>query len=199
MRWTHGALVGGLLATLGCGPAADFGMTDPPVLSAPAEWNVVTSESDLMLHAPRDREFPGITLTIPAGWEERPRSSDMIHAEYQLDGPAGVARLTLSSTGGGLEANLERWRNQFQRQPDDPAPQQTAITVDGKPAMLIELWGTFHDGFRRDGHQPDWSMLGAAIPTGPAHFFVKLTGPRETVAVHREAIRNLVLTARLQR
>ena len=146
---------------------------------------------------PTEKHFQGITLTLPAGWEERPLTSDMIQAEYRVPGSAGPARMTLSSAGGSVEANLERWSGQFRRGPDDPAPLRETLTVDGREAIIIELQGTFTDGFSGNGPQSNWSMLGAIIPTGPANFFVKLTGPKETIATQRNSFRELIASARL--
>lgn len=95
-----------------------------------------------------------------------------------------------------MDANIDRWRGQFTRGVDDPAPQEETITIGGEPARMIELHGSFRDGFGGGAPQPKSTMLGAVIPTGPANFFVKLTGPRETVAEYREAFRTLVTTAR---
>jgi hypothetical protein len=171
-----------------------------PVPVAPAiESSGTTStagEAGTVLAEAKERVFEGITVTVPAGWEERTPASEFIQAEYRLTGPGGPARLTMSSAGGGMDANIDRWRGQFTRGPDDPAPQEETITIGGEPARLIELHGTFRDGFGGGAPQPKSTMLGAVIPTGPANFFVKLTGPRETVAEHREAFRTLVTTAR---
>lgn len=147
---------------------------------------------------PVEKRFAGVVLTIPAGWIEKPVASDVLQGEYQLPGAAGPARLTLSSTGGGLEANLDRWRGQIQRRPSDPEPQEETIAVGGRDAVLLEVTGQFQDQFSGGGTKSDWTLLGAAIPTGPAHFFLKMTGPRETVAEHREAFRQLVASARLE-
>ena len=148
---------------------------------------------------PRVKQFEGISLTVPAGWTEKAPASEFIQAEFQLPGSGGPARLTMSSTGGGIEANLERWRGQFTVGPNDPPPEQTTIPVDGAEAVVLELTGEFHDQFGGAGTRSDWGLLGAAIPTGPAHLFLKLTGPRETVAAHREAFRQMVAAARLDR
>lgn len=183
----------------GCGEKPS-GTPSPPVPTAPAAATTsttsATNDAGTVLAEAKERVFEGITVTVPAGWEERTPASEFIQAEYRLTGPGGPARLTMSSAGGGMDANIDRWRGQFTRGADDPAPQEETITIGGEPARLIELHGTFRDGFGGGAPQPKSTMLGAVIPTGPANFFVKLTGPRETVAEHREAFRTLVTTAR---
>ena len=107
--------------------------------------------------------------------------------------------MTLSSAGGGVEANLERWQGQFQPGPNDASPERTTVTVDGVEATIIELHGTFTDGFRGGEPQASWAMLGAIIPTGPANFFLKLTGPQATISDHRDEFRAMVTSARLSK
>src|SRR4051794_39191281 len=67
---------------------------------------------------PKERQLGGVTITIPAGWQERP-ANEFILADYRIPAESGEARVTMSSTKGGVEANLDRWRGQFTRQPDD--------------------------------------------------------------------------------
>lgn len=179
----------------GCKPAAPSAPAEPPVPVAASQEAPPPKDAT----GAREKRFEGLTLTIPADWTEQAPASEFIQAEYTLTGPGGPARLTMSSAGGGLEANLERWRGQFTRGPNDPPPQQETIPVGGADAVLIELVGTFRDGLGGGGEKPNWCMLGAIIPTGPANFFIKLTGPRETVVEHRNAIRQLVTSARRDR
>ncbi|HET6425579.1 MAG TPA: hypothetical protein VFG20_17955 [Planctomycetaceae bacterium] len=150
-----------------------------------------------VLAAPTQKSFQGIQLTIPAGWEERTPANEFIQAEYRLTPPEGNIRITMSSAGGGKEANVERWRGQFTRGADDPEAKEETIVIDGQEAIVVELFGTFRDGFGGGGEQRNWCMFGAVIPTGPANFFVKMTGPREAVIAQREAFRDLVTTAKL--
>ncbi|MBI1345216.1 hypothetical protein GC163_02890 [bacterium] len=182
----------------GCDSSASRTAEAPVPMAAPlpADSSSGNSESRILTE-PVEKRFQGITLTIPAGWEERPVASDMIQAEYRIAGEGGPARMTLSSAGGGIEANLERWQSQFQRSPNDPSPARETVMVDGREAVLIELQGTFTDGFSGKGPQPDSCMLGAIIPTGPANFFLKLTGPKSSVIPQREAFRQLLTSAQL--
>ncbi len=197
-----GSVIGLAAMIAGCGPSASGPTTPPPVPTAaplPASGATTSAgEAGKVLTEATEKSFEGITLTIPAGWEERPVASEFIQAEYRINAASGPARMTLSSAGGGLEANLARWEGQFQPGPNDPAPERTTVTVDGTEGVLIELNGTFTDGFSGGGPQANWCMLGAVIPTGPANFFLKLTGPRETVAARRDEFRTMVTTARLK-
>lgn len=191
-----------LLLCLSCGCAREVSLVDAPV---PVASSQVAPESSAavpigaVLTEPAEKQFEGIRLTIPAGWEEQPVASEFIQAEYRATGDGGPARMTLSSAGGGIEPNLQRWQGQFQRRTSDPEPQRTTLVVGGVEAVVIELHGTFTDGFSGKGPQPNSMMLGAIIPTGPANFFLKLTGPRETVAAQKDAFFTLVSSAKLDR
>lgn len=189
----------GLSVLSGCVENSAGSRVDPPVPTAAAlpSKDASAQSAGTVLTEAVEKRFEGITLTIPAGWEERPAASEFIQAEYRVSGDAGPARMTLSSAGGSVDANLDRWQGQFQRGPQDAAPERDTVTVDGVEATIIELNGTFTDGFSKDGPQRNWCMLGAIIPTGPANFFLKLTGPRETVAAHRDEFRGMVKAARL--
>lgn len=199
LRWCW--LGGGFLLLLGCEPSSSS-KPEPPVPVAPAMPTASTPAETVpqegnLLAAPTTKSFQGIKLTIPAGWEERPAASEFIQAEYRIPSPEGNIRVTFSSAGGGKEANVERWRGQFSRGTDDPEPQQETVVIDGQEAILVELFGTFRDGFGGTGEQRNWCMFGAVIPTGPVNFFVKMTGPRKAVTGQREAFRELVTTAKL--
>lgn len=187
---------------LGCEPAAPP-KSEPPVPVAPAVKVAEAPGANAAPAAGRVLEtstlkaFQGIKLQIPAGWEERPPANEFIQAEYRLAPPEGTIRITMSSAGGGKEANVQRWRGQFSRRADDPESKEETVVIDGQEAILVELYGTFRDGFGGGGEQQNWCMFGAVIPTGPANFFIKMTGPRAAVTAQREVFRELVTSARL--
>lgn len=119
-------LVCGLMTAIlaGCGDGGP--VVDPPVpvaksAQATGQGGDVSGEVST---EPQERRFGGIRLTVPAGWEEVPLKSDMLLAEYKLEGDAGPGRLTLSTAGGGVEANISRWRGQFSPERAIPRPRK---------------------------------------------------------------------------
>ncbi len=144
---------------------------------------------------PYEASVGGFKFTVPADWQEQPPKSVELLGEFSLPGEGGPARLTLSSAGGGLEANLERWQGQFSRGPNDPEPRQSEITFDGQKGTLIELSGTYTGMFARNPDK-NWRMLGVIVPIGPTNFFVKLTGPQATVTAQRDAFIKFVESAK---
>ena len=145
---------------------------------------------------PYEAAVGGYRFTVPAGWQEQPPKSDVLLGEFTIPGEGGSARLTLSSAGGGTDANLERWRGQFRRSPNDPEPRESEITFDGRKGILIELSGTFTDMFPGSRPSKNWRMLGVAVPLGPINYFIKLTGPQATVTAQKDAFIKFVESAK---
>lgn len=149
---------------------------------------------------PYEASVGGFKFMVPADWQEQPPKSQFVLGEFSLTGEGGPARLTLSSAGGDLASNIDRWQGQFRRGPNDPEPRQSEITFDGQKGTLVELSGTYADMLSKDG-QPNknWRMLGVAVPLGPTNFFVKLTGPQVTVTAQREAFVKFVESAKAEK
>ena len=145
---------------------------------------------------PYEATVGGFKFIVPADWQEQPPKHEYVMGEFSLPGEGGPARLTLSSAGGDLESNIERWQGQFSRGPNDPEPRQSEITFDGQKGTLVELSGTYTDMLSSGNPGQNWRMLGVAVPIGPTNFFVKLTGPQATVAAQREAFVKFVESAK---
>jgi hypothetical protein len=104
--------------------------------------------------------------------------------------------------GGGAEANLTRWAEQF-RQPDGRAPSAVMKTrqldVGGLTVHLAEVAGTYSAGMPGGPAGPDRPnyMLLGAIAAGPdANWFFKATGPRATLEANRGAWEAMVRSIR---
>ena len=144
----------------------------------------------------RDTTVGGFEFKVPGDWEEKPPKSEFLLGEFTVPGEAGPARLTLSSARGGIEANLDRWRGQIQTGPKDPPASQSDVEFDGRTATLIELTGTYSDMFGGGAPNKNSKLLGVAAALGEADFFVKMTGPAETVTARRDEFLKFVASAR---
>ena len=186
------------LFLLGCGdgpkPTGDIPVAKAPALEASKESKPRSTDSK-----PRDVTVAGVKYSVPADWEEQPRKSDYVLGEFSIPGPGGPARLTLSSAGGGINANVDRWRGQFNRGPSDPEPKESEITFDGKPGTLVELAGTFSDMMNRGAPSKGWQMLGVAVPLGETNYFVKLTGSTATVTPRRDEFLKFIESAKMEK
>jgi hypothetical protein len=105
----------------------------------------------------------------------------------------------MSTAGGGTRGNVDRWKDQFRRGPQDPEPSESDLMVAGKAATLVEARGTFQDMMDKNREKPNWQLVGIAIPIDPDHnYFVKLTGPRDTVSAKRDEFLKVVESARFE-
>jgi hypothetical protein len=191
----------GSLVMAGCGASqSDLDVSVPIEKANPIGESTPGKSSSAPAGQAAERMFGGVRFDIPAGWEEKTLSSTMILAEFALPGEAGAGRLTLSSAGGGTAANMDRWRGQFQRGPTDPESTESSFAAAGQEGTLIEVYGTYSDMFGGGGPRANWQLLGVAIPIDADHnYFVKLTGPRQTVSAQRDAFVKFVKSARFDK
>ena len=194
-----GVLLGGALLS-GCATKiADEDDISVPVSKAEPLEESSQGPTSKKIKEATERVIGGMKFKIPAGWEEKSLSSDMLLGEFTLPGDAGPGRLTLSTAGGGTSPNMDRWRGQFQPGQDDPEPSESKLSVAGKEVTILKLHGTFSDSFGGGGPRRNWMLLGAAIPIDADHnYFVKLTGPKETVTARNDEFMKFVESARLE-
>jgi len=146
-------------------------------------------------------ELEAITLTAPAGWKQMQPSSSFVQAEFALphaQGDDADGRLTVSTAGGTVKANVDRWKGQF----DSQARQnpQDEIDVSGLKVTLVDLSGKFNDQrgpFAPAVERPGYRMIAAIIPVNGQLHFIKATGPEKTIAVHADEIRQFVRSVKL--
>jgi hypothetical protein len=145
----------------------------------------------------------GIRWTAPANWKtEGPRP--MRAATYSIAnaaGDQGIAECVVNyfgpGQGGGVEANVERWRGQVLGA--DGKPAQAKIdkrTVRGVPITMVDSSGTYTGmgGPMSGGSKPvaGYRLIGA-IAEGPGgSVFFKLTGPAKTIAAEQKNFEQLL-------
>ncbi len=129
----------------------------------------------------------GITFhhDMPEGWEKVPETA-LRQVNLQMKGAPDVECYFtfLPGGGGGLEANLNRWRTQMGQEPlsADAVAALPKKTIFGQPATFILIDGDFVGM----GTEPktDYRMYGLILTyTDPSSnedqaFFLKMTGPR---------------------
>ena len=141
-------------------------------------------------------ELDAITLTAPAGWQQMPPSSSFVAAEFALpraEGDDADGRLTISTAGGTVEANIDRWKGQFGAQVKQ-APQEE-IDVAGLKVTLVDLSGNFNDQrgpFAPAVERPGYRMIAAIVPVEGQLHFIKATGPEKTLASHAGKIHEFI-------
>jgi hypothetical protein len=139
---------------------------------------------------------PGsLKFTAPQGWQARSASSTMRVAEFVLperDAKAGSAELVVyyfAGSGGGVDANIQRWIGQMQ-QPDGRATGELATrekqTINGLNVSLLDVSGTYvaevRPGATEKHNSPGFRMRTAVVETPRGPYYLKLVGPAKTVA-----------------
>ena len=146
------------------------------------------------------------TFKAIAPWKSKDSAPrPMSQGGFSLPGAEGAKSMDAdfyhfgSGQGGDVEANVTRWKGQFQ-----PAEDGTAVKFDreewvfGKRKVtLVILQGTFLSGspFGAKTAVPDSAMVGAILESDTGHVFVKFTGPQKQILANREAFLKLLGTA----
>ncbi len=126
-------------------------------------------------------EALGVVMTLPAGWKSTPPSNSMRLAEIHVPDVSGEAAkeciIAISTAGGTVEGNIDRWAGQVKAAPgaSPPAP-AVKLTPDGLPATIVEFEGEYV-GMGNGQPQPAWMLRGAIVETAQGLLFVKMTGP----------------------
>lgn len=129
--------------------------------------------------------------TVPAGWKEIPGGPFLV-AKFTVgeEKSATVVNVSMSAgDGGGLLANVNRWRGQLGLSPWSEAEarqQAKELALANGTATLVEMSGT--DG--RTG-QPA-TVVGAMLPRDGQTWFYKLMGDAQSVASQKSAFTHFV-------
>jgi hypothetical protein len=150
----------------------------------------------------------GPTFTVPEGWIEEAPSSSMRQAQYRLPGDqAGDAELAIfTGIGGSVQQNVERWINQFtvDGQPAGDRAEITTRQVSGYNVTFVDVSGAYSaatmapmmGGGSGQEAKPGYRMLAAVIETSSGPWFLKLTGPEETVGRWESSFEEYVASVR---
>ena len=129
---------------------------------------------------------PSFSYDLPEGWHDvAPTEHRQINLKLD-SAPATEAYVTiLGGVGGGITANLDRWRAQMSLPPYTPEQRRELplIEVGGRPGILLDFEGTFKGmgGPERGGYR----LLGAIFEEAGYGVFVKLVGPKAEVEGER--------------
>jgi hypothetical protein len=125
---------------------------------------------------------------VPAGWQEQAPGM-MQTARFVAAGEGGAkAEASVASIpgeGGGLLANVNRWRKQIGLDPIEAAelPNQTStLAAGGAKATILDV--TSQDKKKR--------LVAVSVPGGASTTFYKLMGDEAVVAREKEAFLRFV-------
>lgn len=148
----------------------------------------------------------GLMLYTPKNWKKDEPKSNFRLAQFTIpavegDKEAGeLAIFSFAGGGGGLQANIDRWINQFQ-----PQGREVSVTQgEGQQGLyvVVDVKGTYNmpDGppiLQKTKPLPNARMLAAitVVQWGEgddkkgAVYFLKMPGPAKTISANEEAFR----------
>lgn len=143
--------------------------------------------------------FDKSELKVPAAFKRTEPASRIIQHEFKVGEGDATARLTMMPAGGGVEANIKRWKGQFAGG-DEAAQKSEKIKVGEWEVHLVDVSGSYAE---RMGGGPffggktvqreNYAMAGAIIVAPDARlFFVKMIGPAEVVKANRETFVTMI-------
>jgi hypothetical protein len=111
----------------------------------------------------------------------------MANFKVDPDADAECYLTVLSGTGGGVEANVNRWRAQLSLDPISPAELAEYPTVPalGQEALLVEFEGAYKGMSGEEGKE-GYKLLGLILEDRGNAVFVKMTGPAPIVDREKE-------------
>ena len=167
----------------------------PPTMSVQDGAAPVKTEKADSSPAPSERQaFDGLKFMVPQSWKEVPLSQfqmGIISAKFEMPDAGPDVTLTLSRSGGGVDANLDRWKGQVSNKTKE---ETETISVAGVDATLIDMEGRFSGGFGREPAD-GWRMIGVIAPLSDQGYFMKLTGPINQVETIEEDFLTFVKSA----
>lgn len=145
------------------------------------------------------------SMLVPADWTEKPSTSGMRAAQFQLPGAPGDAEVIVYYFGeagaGSVQANIDRWLSQF-KQPDGKPSSEVAkiekAQYAGRDATLISVSGRYVAAAMPGGQavdKPDQSLLAAIVESPKGPYYFRLIGSESAVTARapqfREALSSL--------
>ncbi|RCS51873.1 hypothetical protein DTL42_09950 [Bremerella cremea] len=135
-------------------------------------------------------------MTVPEGWKTVQPKVRIIDHEFSApakEKDATPGRATLMGAGGGVDANIARWKGQFSKLTSDEVKEEK---IAGQKVHFVELKGDFKDQrgpFAPAETKKDYTVLGAIITTDKlGDYFLKFYGPSETIEQNKEKFTEMV-------
>jgi hypothetical protein len=181
-----------------------FAACGPPPTPAPVNSNGAAPTAAPQGIPPPVSSVPGdLTFKTPDGWTSEQPSSPMRVAQYKLPGDAGPASLAVfyfgQGQGGTVDDNFSRWNGQMN--PITVQPKTEKLTVNGLEATLLDVSGTFSGDTMGSTSTaiPNARMRAAIIETPKGRYFIKLTGPENTVTRWNDSFMAFVKSAEFKK
>jgi hypothetical protein len=153
----------------------------------------------------------GIRWTAPATWKAE-AARPMRAATYTIPlaaGDQGTAECVVNyfgpGQGGGVDANIDRWRGQVLGADGKPAATAKIDKRSGRgvPITVIDTAGTYTGmgGPMMGGSKPaaGYRLIGAIVEGPDGSVFFKLTGPAKTIAAQQKNFEQLLASIQVDK
>jgi len=185
--------------TVGCTKAPPQAPPAIPVAASPiqatADSSAAPATSTASAESGKRREYTGISFEIPSKWTDT--AAQMVDSKYVTSTEHGDIEITLTSMGGGIESNLDRWVKQVRREPNDE-PTWSTVDIAGVEAKKVDVRGRYASGVGTDkGTRQETRLIGIAVPLPLRDFFIKLVGSREAMVEFDDQLKSFLKTAQV--
>jgi len=153
----------------------------------------------------------GLAFITPDGWKSTPPTSSMRVAEFTLPRAAGDgedAQLIVyyfGGSGGSADANIQRWIGQIEQadgKPSSAVAKKESRTINGLTVSLVDVSGTYtaemSPGSTAHNNKPHFRLRAGVVDTPRGPYFIKLTGPAQTIAKWDAAFNQFVSSLKAQ-
>lgn len=141
-------------------------------------------------------------LTPPENWVSKEPRSRIVEFEFEVPASEGddtPGRVTVMGAGGGVQANIDRWKGQFKAgEGEEVAADVKKQTVADQEVHVVDIKGIYLDkpGPFVPGpgtERPNYRMIGAVIVTKDAgQYFVKMYGPQKTMDAAQSGFQKMI-------
>jgi hypothetical protein len=165
--------------------AALTSVTQSRIIAGQAATRVdMTAAAEASSPTPPAAPVLPFTHKLPDGW--RVAEQPVTFATLTLTGRDPAVQITVSELkgdGGGLPANVTRWRGQVGL-PDGP-PETTPLTVSGQAGQWLDLASP-------EAANPRQRLLIAWVPHAGQTWVVRMRGPHAAVTAHLDAFKEFL-------
>lgn len=191
-----------LLLLVGCGEQETTpGLIERPLSDSEKSFKIAESSTERFRYqttpaagsagaAGENTGGPRLTYDTPEGWTEKPGSTMRdINFSIGENGEAECYVARLPGAGGGLLANVNRWRAQMGA---DPLTEEQVAALPTKPlfgqqASFVTVDGSYTPGMGSSETFQNYRLLGLILASDAGAVFVKMTGPKDLITKNEAA------------
>ena len=202
-------LIVGTLLAAGCVPKKPEKKTD--ATTDPHAGMKMPGTEQTQMPAQGGLDYEGMLAGLPDGWKRVDPASSMRVAQVNIapaKGDTAVAELVFfhfPGTGGSADANIKRWQGQYTGPKGEPG--ESISKVDTMMVGLLKVVTTDVTGTQLASASmgmgaakdlPNYRMIASVIETPSGNWFIKITGPKNTVAANESKIRDFIKKAKVK-